>query len=299
MNFIDVLKKLYEMAPKSYLGKIRSLLVQHKTRKMSDYPVPILTEKYFNIQHEAVVKLLEKIIRGEALEDVLKSESTTKFGERIVEYPYFADWLLKKDRGLDILDVGCVLNNRCVDMLLKKHCNTVWFCNPVIEKDIYISNTIFYHVSSLEESFPNAQQFRLVTCFSTIEHIGYDNSQYGKLSSQRFYGPAVEPFIESFQKLADLTAPGGNLLVSFPYGYREAIIHPCTGKVASQVMDYASIQQCLPVLDAKGISYALKVFAATSKGWMKVEPKECHARYAAGCPGATAVALIEGKKRAT
>jgi hypothetical protein len=197
---------------------------------------------------------------------------------------------------LDILDVGCVLNNKLVSNILKEHCQQIWLANLVVEPHVYLQNPVYYHLSSLEDAFPYGQQFPLVTCLSTIEHIGYDNSQYGSKTPAKYTQPSIEPLLQSLCKLARLLAPGGQLLVSVPFGYRETLIHPATGKIFSQVFDFAAMQAGLVELQKAGVASELEVIAATKIGWGPVDPQTCTARYAENTPAAGAVAFITGRK---
>jgi len=107
----------------------------------------ILSEKYFKESNRFIVSLIERINNGENVEAVLKGFDGTKFTERIVEYTYFASWIndVKSDT---ILDVGSVLNNDNVNMLLKEKFKSVWFCN-VASESIVLDNPVYYHISSL------------------------------------------------------------------------------------------------------------------------------------------------------
>ncbi len=219
------------------------------------------------------------------------------YDDRMIEYPYFAAWLMRREKGLDILDVGCVLNHRLVGNFLLERCNRVWFCNPSVEYKLFIRNPVFYHVATLERSFPCGEQFQLVTCLSTIEHIGYDNSHYGFYDPPQYHKPQIEPLLDSLAKLAQLIAKGGSILISVPFGDREALVHPATFKVASQVFDYSAVLQGQKVLQEEGVDCELEAFVATDNGWNSADPKKVNARYADGCPAAGAVAFIKGKKR--
>jgi len=291
-----MLEFCYNLSPAQIIKWARILRNQYMDGKMVAYPAPRLTRAYFLKQHNAVLKAFEMLEQGEDFDVILRKPFVLPFGERIVEYPYFYKWIMESECHYDILDVGCVLNNRCVEEVLRKSVKSVWFCNPSIEKSVNISNPIFYHISDLEHSFPNGQQFALVTCLSTIEHIGYDNSQYGVSIPGKYLVPSIEPFIKAFGKLGSLVGPGGALLISFPFGYREVLLNPGTGKISSQVMDYSDLKECLPVFNEMDFSYKLVVYEATPNGWEKTDPVSCKARYANGRPGATAVALIECKK---
>jgi len=151
-------------------------------------------------------------------------------------------------------------------------------------------------VADLDQSFPGGEQFTLVTCLSTIEHIGYDNSQYGLKTPARYTTPTVEPLVNALRKLAQLLTPGGSMLVSFPFGHREVLVHPVTRKIASQVFDFAALKEGLAVLQSEGVTSEVEVFAASETGWGPVDARTCDLRYADGCPAACAVTFVRGKK---
>ena len=130
-----------------------------------------------------------------------------------------------------------------------------------------------------------------------IEHIGFDNSQYGINLPAQYSEPSVEPFIISLRKLAELCRPGGSMLISFPYGHREVLVHPITEKKSSQVFDFSSIEVGLAELRSKGFHTELKVFAADINGWSIINPRTCDLRYADGCPAASAVAMMFCEKQ--
>ena len=86
------------------------------------------------------------------------------------------------------------------------------------------------------------------------------------------------------------------MLISVPFGFREAIVHPITGKVASQVFDFPAIEEGIVALKGE-VTSKVEVFAARGTGWELTNPSTCNLRYADGCPAASAVALIHGTKR--
>jgi hypothetical protein len=263
---------------------------------------PVLAQRldalYYARRDPLIQTQILRLRDGERLLDVLRGFNGNLYDERVCEYPYFVHWMLSKEKGLDILDVGCVLNNKLVSNFLRDRCGNVCLLNAVKETGSAVQNPLQYEVSSLLDAFPEGRRFPLVTCLSTIEHIGFDNSQYGESALPRYYKPTVQPLLESVQKLADLTAPGGNLLISFPYGFRETLIHPVTFKVASQVFDFDSATSALDVLEGNGFSTTLAVFEADDTGWKQVVPAECNGRYAHGISAARAVAFITGARAA-
>ncbi|NDJ52432.1 MAG: class I SAM-dependent methyltransferase [Chloroflexi bacterium] len=259
-------------------------------------PVPELSHVYLERRQIYAQRLVERVRQGEPLDGVLSGFNARNFDERLAEYPYFVWWLYQQEPNQDLLDVGCTLNNKVVSRALLDRCRQVWLTNPAYEAVLHVMNQAFYHVSKLEEAFPDGKQFPLVTCLSTIEHIGYDNSQYGKPSPGQYGEPSVEPLVSSLMQLVRLMQPGGRLLVSVPFGYRQGLIHPVTMEVFSQVFDAPSIQVGLDALEKAGVSATVTVYQIGERGWDQVAPEESHARYADGTPGAGAVAFITGQK---
>jgi hypothetical protein len=295
-----LIRKIYHTSPaklhKWIKTKIKSIFDRKSKKVGKQRMAAILDTEYFAKRDPLIQSLIERIKRGEELENVLKGFKATKFDERIVEYCYFTKWLLSQEIGLNILDVGSVLNNKLVENLLYERVCEVWFVNPQIETTSFIDNPVFYHVSHIENAFPSGNKFPLITCLSTIEHIGYDNSHYGDSTSPKYTKPENEPMISSFLTLSNLLDRGGKLLISVPYGYREVNIHPDTKQISSQVFDYQSIQDGLRALSSVNIIADIEVFETSSKGWKKVNPVTCQAKYADGCPAAKAVVIISGEK---
>ena len=312
MRIVNLTKTLYNTSPATWVYELRVRLnnifrsFEKTTGKIeneqidSEHNIPLarrLDKAYFARRDPFLQSLIERIRAGEDLHDVLQGFNARDYEERTLEYPFFVNWLLKQKSGADLLDVGCVMNNKLVSKILRERCNYVWLCNISIEKPVFVMNPVFYHLARLEESFPGGERFPLVTCLSTIEHIGYDNSQYGCQDPPKYTEPVLEPLIEVSRKLAQLTACKGSLLISVPYGHREVVLHPVTGKIHQQTFDYSSMKKALAVLETEGISCKMEVFAAGEMGWKPVDPLTCNLHYAEGCPAASAVAIIEGEKR--
>jgi len=295
MKISRILWQAYNTSPAEWVKLMRLRLAPFLFKKVNTLTT-LLSKTYFAKRDPLVQYLIEQIREGKELEQTLEGFKGKNYDERIVEYPYFINWLLQQKKVNNILDVGCTLNNKLVQNTLKERCNNVWLCNVAIESKIYVTNSVFYHISSLEKVSPNNKKFPIITCLSTIEHIGFDNSQYGDKTPAKYTKPTDKPLLVSLRKLAKLLKLGGKLLVSFPYGYREVVIHPKTCKIASQVFDFSSVKKGLSILKSEGVTSKVEVFKATNTGWVKTDPKTFNKRYADGCPAASAVALITGQK---
>jgi len=257
-----------------------------------------LDDVYFARRDPLIQSLIVRLRDGETLTDVLREFDGNLYDERICEYPYVVHWLLEMEKGSDLLDIGCVMNNKLMTTVVRELCGRVWLLNPARDPIIHLQNPLQYELARLEAAFENGEQFPCITCLSTIEHIGFDNSQYRVESLPAYYRPTDEPLISSVSKIADLLAPGGSVLISVPFGYREALIHPGTLKIASQVFDQQSMDRALDTFSSRGVRASLEIFEADSKGWKQVDAQRCAGRYAHGVPAARAVAFIRGTKGA-
>jgi hypothetical protein len=278
--------KLYDLSLKKIIKYVRKKYYPLTIKGIAR----ILTVEEVRNNNKKISEVIDKVLNEESIYDALKGFDATQTQERIAEYGFFSS-VLKDFTDIAILDVGCVLNNINVKGVLKEHCNSVWFCNVAFEP-ICIDVPVYYHISTLENAALNNFKFPLVTCFSTIEHIGYDNSQYDSSIPAKYTVPQNESLISSVKKLGLFVEPGGTLLVSVPFGYREVVKHPATGKMSSQIFDSESMNLAMEALVSLGFKAELMVFEAVKDGWVKVDPANCHAKYALITPGAGAVAII-------
>lgn len=252
----------------------------------------LFTREMVRAQSEQIHQVFGKCDSGISLEKALTGFPGREYGERVVEYPYVADWMQRKGFSGSICDVGCVLNNEVIAGRVSSRFREVWFCNPAVEP-ITLDPPVNYHISPLDKAFPDGSKFDAVTCLSTIEHIGYDNSQYGANLPAELKEPSDKPFLDALEKLVSLVKPGGHLLVSVPFGQREVRIHRKTKKLAFQVFDSSSLEAGKKLLKSHGLEVEAVVYAAREDGWLPVAPDTQGLRYGGGLPAAGAVLLME------
>lgn len=288
--------RLLHLSPAKLLHPLRNRWILHRARRVPGRLAPPLSAGFLARQDRLIDGLVERVAAGEVLERVVAGFDARRYGERVVEYPRTVAWLLGQPAGAELLDVGCVLNKELMAPVLAARCRALWFLNPAVEPLQVASLPVFYHPAPLADAFADGRRFPRVSCLSTLEHVGYDNSQYGAGESPRFTEPSPVPIRESFRALARLLEPGGELLVSFPYGRSEVVVHPRTAKLAWQVIDRRSLGAALPELAAAGVEAEAEVYVATGEGWRREGPEADRHRYAEGCPGARAVAFVVGRK---
>jgi len=296
MRFLKLVRNVYTNSPQQVVRAART-----RSRKLLSRLVhpgrraAILDDAYLARRDRLIRKVIDRVESGASIYKALVGFCATEFDERVLEYPYFVDWLRKEPSNSDLLDMGCVVNSALVRGPLNEECRNIWFCNVSLEP-ISVDNPVFYHIADLRYAFPRGPAFRLVTCLSTIEHVGFDNSQYGIVGRAEYDRPTNEPLVACVKRIARVTEGDGRVLISVPYGYREAIVHPVTGKIASQVFDFESMSIALNVLRKNGFEARLEVFEIQRDGWTVVDPECCERRYADRCPAAGAVAFLKGRK---
>jgi hypothetical protein len=255
----------------------------------------ILDHQFLKHQAEQLDTIRTALREGARLENVLTGFDGRTCTERIVEYSFFFNWLHEQEGRVKLLDIGCVLNNRIVVADLEEKCEELWFCNPAVEPRM-IDMPVFYHVAKMDEAKFLNESFDLITCMSTIEHIGFDNSQYGDTTKAVYTEPSNQPLFDALELIVKWTRPGGRFMISVPFGKRSVCRHRVTKKTAMQLFDYASLTEAVARVDAGKASIQVNVYYGDESGWhLHEHPEQCDVRYAHGFPAAAAVAILDGR----
>jgi SAM-dependent methyltransferase len=165
-----------------------------------------------------------------AIERSIASPVSDRYGwddagidERIVEYAWLFDRLRTLDRGDGrILDAGSVLNHAKILSAWKRaRRSPVSIVTLGYENFAEVSNEVRYEFADLRALPYRDEWFSTVISLSTVEHIGLDNAIYGAAAGA--VAAATDPSAEAqkaVQELRRVTAPGGTLLLSVPFGAR-------------------------------------------------------------------------------
>lgn len=139
------------------------------------------------------------------------------FDERVVEYPWVFSRL--QPEGL-IVDAGSTFNKqRLLDSDLLRDRRLVIY---TLETDwITLTNRVSYLFGDLRDSVLKDDVAGSLVCISTLEHVGftYEYTRY----SQSNPWPHAEPesFRDAIREFRRLLRPGGQLLLTVPYGRYE------------------------------------------------------------------------------
>ena len=232
---------------------------------------------------------------------LLKPEYAS-LGERVVEYPYVLETLIEvaaTKKQLQLLDVGCVLNNKLIAPYVQKMVNNIWLLNPSLES-IQYSNNVIYILNDIRRcNLPETLKYDVVTCISVIEHIGMDNTRY-RGGKKEFEGECKHPekfAIEALTEISKHVKLGGKLLISVPFGVFEYVYimdkpnEPIYYSFDKEMIVY--LKESLVGFETELIIYKV----VPQKGWVKTSINDDRIlKYAEQCVGAGAVAFIEGVK---
>ncbi len=236
--------------------------------------------------HAAVVReACGMALRGRSdwLRSVAACREIPGLDERVVELPWVYAHL---SGGRRLLDVGCTLNTAYHVERLRSRFVSITYLNPYPD-DGYRSpaQSVRYVTRDARDPGLAPGSFDLVTCLSTLEHVGCDNTRYG--------APAQVPASaeqtraarrEVMRALRPLVAGGGALLLTVPFGRYED--HGWFVQLDAAALD-----------DAIGAFAPLRVEASYhlyDAGWRRARSEECcGVGYGERTRGASAVACIE------
>ena len=186
------------------------------------------------------------------------------FDERIVEIPWMMNEL--KNKKGKLLDAGSTLNFKyLLQKLIKNFEINIVTLYP--EKRNYEYLGINYIYSDFLNLKYKKNTFDIITCISTLEHVGFDNSFYkynAKMKSKDL--PKTNKQIKVLFKLYNFLKPGGNLLITLPFGK--------AGKYKNlRQFDKDNLKKLFSKLKAKKIEK--KFFLCRNKIWKKVTEQYC------------------------
>lgn len=235
--------------------------------------------------------MFQRMEAGESWEAVIREPAAIRHSERVVEYTYV--WKrLREIQPRRLLDVGCVMNNPVIDPAIGPACETN-FLNPALEP--LVRKEAIYHVGPLG-SFCRRENYDLVTCLSTLEHIGFDNTRYGTKSLDEGWewDRCIAEFVRSLKLLRGCTDNSGTILISAPFGRREFVrLPPVNGPRVWQVIHeahLAAMRSDSELADAK-----VAIFKLGADGWGAAGENESHATFGSVGSAASAVIIIEMK----
>lgn len=257
---------------------------------------------FFIRQDAALRPLLSEVLRGGGITDTLfLRPELSVFDERVVEYPVALASLIQASvcDHVHVLDAGCVLNNPSISEYVSKLVSMVWFLNASFEPLHYEENAAYILSDIRRHRLSTDLGYHLVTCLSTLEHIGMDNTRYGGNPAE-FSGELKNPeklALDALHSLLPLVKPGGKLLVSVPFGPFEYLyLH---GRPRDPIY-YTFNERMLSTLadGLGGFEPSTSIYKVVpQQGWVRTSIHDQDIlRYGDNCAGAGAVAFIEATR---
>jgi hypothetical protein len=268
-----------------------------------------LSPGFFDDQNKAVDSLLPTAWklgregkRFSEIDPLLENADFAVVGERVVEYPWVI-WQIAQVAGgpsRHLADAGCVMNHPSAVKYVNQAFEMIWLMNPAMERLSYPDRVAYILGDVRGHRLPEELKFDVVTCLSTIEHVGMDTRRYG--------GPGGETNIDVDRpeknafplmgKLFELVRPGGRLLISVPMGPFEYIYDYRSDLPGFYTFDGSRLDSLIASLPPGGRPADLAVYKVVpGVGWIPTTSDDATILpYAQDCAAAGGVAMISIRK---
>lgn len=257
---------------------------------------------YFNKRDLVLTKILLSSVMSDTnwdFEQMLAEPNFSLYDERLVEYSWILARLAltRSSSECHLLDVGCVLNNALIAEYLGNLVDMIWFMNPSPEKLAYTNNAVYVLSDVRKHKLPPGLKFDVITCLSTLEHIGMDTKRYGGPGGEINLYPdqPQKNALAASQAMIDLLRPNGKLYISVPYGPFEYLYDFGKSAPIYYVFDKERLDDLINSLPVPRSSILIDVYKVVpDQGWVKTTLDDgTIPLYAERCAAAGAVALIE------
>lgn len=209
-------------------------------------------------QELAKPELLNRFTKNEALPEGYGP----RLDERLVEFP----WLLTHLPEVSgrVLDAGSTINHRYImdHSVWKNKDITIMTLAP--EAHSFWQRKISYVWGDLREVPFRDNWFDVITCISTLEHVGMDNAIYTRDST--YHESNQASYLKVIAEFKRILKPGGLFYLTVPYGkYKQCGFQ--------QVFNHAMLQG---VIDHFGGSVVEQTFFRyQANGWQRADQADC------------------------
>ena len=182
--------------------------------------------------------------------------------ERCIEYP----WLMAHlhDEPEVLLDAGSTLN---YDFILNHPAlrrKVIHVLTLAPEGNFFWQKGISYLFHDLRDIPIRDDYYDTIACLSTLEHVGLDNTMYTR--SEKYREQRVRDFVHGMHELGRVLAPGGQLLLTVPFGeYRNF--------GSFQQFNSRLLNEAVDAFDGQQIQRSF--FRYLPEGWQRATEAEC------------------------
>jgi hypothetical protein len=239
----------------------------------------------------------------EQLLPLLANSESALLSERLVEYSWAIWNIARLSRGgkYHLADAGCVMNRGIVADYVLRACEMIWFMNPAQERLAYTQRAAYVIGDVRQHRLPESLRFKIITCLSTLEHVGMDTKRYGgpggeiNVDVDRPEKNAI-PLVEALYKLL---APDGTLLLSIPYGPFEYVYDYDGELPAYYTFDRPRAEALLAPIVGHGANVSTSYYKVVpGHGWIETSRDDDGIlAYAERCSGAGGIMLAAIAKR--
>ena len=217
-----------------------------------------LFPKPFGVGYERYkVNLIKKKINDKKIYPI------TYLDERIIEIP----WIIKKLSNLKgkLLDAGSTLNHEYILKKINKNFK-IYIQTLFPEKNNFKNLGVNYIYGDLAKNNFKKNFFDVITCISTLEHVGFDNSLYRSKGKKDIDKNIKNKHIKVFKNLIKILKPNGHLFITVPFGKKANYLN-------LQQFDQKKLNKMFEESKFKKIFIEYYIFKY--KEWKKVRMEEC------------------------
>jgi len=157
-------------------------------------------------------RLIEEILGGKKLLADFKNE---RVDERLVEYLWLMENLPEGEARL--LDAGSALNFEIILNQPKLSTKKITIVNLNPEKNCFARRGVSYLYEDLRNLPFKSDSFDIITCISTLEHIGMDNTKI-YTADPKYKENKTGDYLVVATEIKRILKPDGHLFITVPFG---------------------------------------------------------------------------------